>query len=56
MAIGDVIGANVAMCLVALGALALVLVLAWRPQRLARRAGILLVALYPVFVLAVWVR
>jgi cation:H+ antiporter len=36
-----------------LAALAVVLVLAWRPQRLDRRAGIACLALYPVFVAAV---
>jgi hypothetical protein len=36
-----------------LAALAVVLVLAWRPQRLDRRAGVACLALYPVFVAAV---
>lgn len=39
-----------------LGALALVVLLAWRSRGLGRRAGVLLLALYPVFVLLVALR
>lgn len=39
--------------LLMLGALAVVLALAWPAQRLDRRAGLLCLALYPVFVIVV---